>query len=120
MRVDGGKQRCRIAALVPKVKELAFFFRLHLQQVGIDSKKFGKGRPKLLGAQLSKINQGEIMFAQSELLDDLSSDWIGESGLINDAAENVGALRAGTPQGFLPGHAGQPRPASPPSKTFRP
>ncbi len=72
MLVDRSDKHVDVTAAVPKLKKLAFFFRLHRDQVRIGIEKLAEGGLKFFGVQLRKIDEGQIMFTESKLPDNLA------------------------------------------------
>src|SRR6266513_970289 len=102
MFVDRGDKRLDVTAAVPKLKKLAFFFRLHRDQVRIGIEKLAEGGPKFLGVQLRKIDEGQIMFTESELPDNLARRRIAQLGGKHNRAEDILAFCSCAAESFTP------------------
>src|SRR5205823_11236866 len=118
MFVDRSNKRVDVTAAVPKLKKLAFFFRFHCDQVRIGVEKFAEGGPKFFGVQLRKIDEGQIMFAESELPDNLARRRIAQLGGKHNRAEDIFAFWSRAAQSLTPCHQSKVRPHAQPDETL--
>src|SRR2546423_12477916 len=98
MFVDRGDKCVDVTAAVPKLKKLAFFFRLHRDQIRVGIEKFAEGGTKFFGVQLRKIDEGQIMFTESELPENLARCRIAQLGGKHNRAEDILAVCPRTAQ----------------------
>src|SRR5439155_12877355 len=118
MFVDRGDKRVDVTAAVPKLKKLAFFFRLHRDQVRIGIEKLAEGGTKFFGVQLRKIDEGQIMLTESELPDNLARRRITQLGGKHNRAEDILTLRSRPAQSLTPRNESKVRPHAQPDETF--
>src|SRR5437763_14584577 len=118
MFVDRGDKRVDVTAAVPKLKKLAFFFRLHRDQVRIGIEELAEGGTKFFGVQLRKIDEGQIMLTESELPDNLARRRIAQLGGKHNRAEYIITLRSRQAQSLAPSNESKVRPHAQPDETL--
>src|SRR5205085_508018 len=118
MFVDRGHKCVDVPAAVPKLEKLALFLRLHRDQIRIGIEKLAEGGTKFFGVQLRKIDEGQIMFTESELPDNLARPRVAQLGGKHDRAEDILAFCSRAAQSLTPCNQSKVRPHSQPDETF--